>query len=605
MKYCRAINQRWLTKTKLEPRFSGLESRYESRQRPTKLVRDPASREPSEHTWAVVLLIILAVFSNYLFVSTRTTLWDRDEPRYARCAMEMVESGNYLLPTFNGQIWFDKPPLLYWLMSLPIHLTGPTELACRFFGVLGTTLTCLLTFFIGKQLLGTKAGLWAMIILASTLMILIVGTTAISDAVLLPFIVAVMTVFAQSISFQPSQPLRLQLPAIPLSHIFLVGVALGLGMLTKGPIGLMPIPAIATSFLLLGRKNRNIQRDVWAVGASLAIGFLIFTSWAIPANRATSGQFLREFIGRHVITRALKPMEHHGGNFFLYLPYYLPTVIVGFFPWTLHLPGAISAVVGGRVGGKYGRIFLISWVVPTFIIMSLAATKLPHYILFIWPALALAVAGTIEAFQQNRLTERDKIWLRRGTWFFGSLAIAMALGLMVGPWFVKIPGLRWSGLASGMVLLAFAIIAICQQRANRPQAAAKVLLVCMLVFEIPILFGVLPAVEQVKISPALARAVNDRTAKDVPVATYKYREPTLNFYIGRHIEVLRSEKDVVDWAKQPINGILVIPKNDLNEIQQRYGELPLDKLVSKQGFNYSKGKTLEVVALVRKSKNKD
>jgi len=548
----------------------------------------------SDHTWAVVLLIILAVFGNYLFVSTRTTLWDRDEPRYARTAVEMVESGNYLVPTFNGRIWFDKPPLLYWLMSLPISLAGPTELACRFFGVLGTALTCLLTFFIGKQLLGVKAGLWAMVILASTLMILIVGTTAISDAVLLPFIVAVMAVFAQSISSR-----------IPLSHIFVMGVALGLGMLTKGPIGLMPIPAIVT-FLLLGRKTRtNTWRDVWVVGASLAIGFLIFIIWAIPANHVTNGQFLREFVGRHVITRALKPMEHHGGNFLLYLPYYLPVVIVAFFPWTLHLPGAISAVVGGRVGGKYGRIFLISWVVSTFIIMSLAATKLPHYILFIWPALALAVAGTIIAEQQNRLTERDKIWLRRGTWFFGPLAIAMALGLMVGPWFVKIPGLCWSGLASGMVLLAFAIIAIHQQRANRPQAAAKVLLVCMLVLEIPILFGILPAIEQIKISPSLAQAVNAKTGKDVPVATYKYGEPTLNFYIGRHIEVLRSEKDVVDWAKQPINGILVMPKNNLNEIQQRYGTLPLDEIASKIGFNYSKGETLEVVALVRKGADND
>jgi len=542
------------------------------------------------NSWTAAALVALAIMGNYLFASTRTTLWDRDEPRYARATVEMVESGNYLLPTFNGQIWFDKPPLLYWLMSLPIRLLGPTELACRFFGVLGTALTCLLTFFIGKQLLGSKAALWAMVILASTLMILVVGSSAISDAVLLPFIVAVMAVFAQSIS-----------SGITLFHVFLMGVALGLGMLTKGPIGLMPLPAIA-AILWLGRKTRkNIRRDVCAVAASLAIGFLIFTAWAIPANHFTNGQFVRQFIGRHVISRALKPMEQHGGNFLLYLPYYLPVVIFGLFPWTLHLPGAISAVIGGRVGSKYGRILLISWVAPTFIIMSLAATKLPHYILFIWPALALAVAGTIVADQQNRLTERDKIWLRRGVWFFGPLAIAMALGLIIGPWFIEIPGLRWSGCASGMVLLAMAIIAIPQQRANRPQVSAKVLLMCMLVLEIPLLFGILPAVEQVKIAPFLAQAVNNKTIKDVPIVTYNYREPTLNFYMGSQIEVLRTEKDVIDWLKRTINGVLVIPKNKLNEIQQRYGELPLDKLVSKQGFNYSKGRTLEVVVLTRKT----
>jgi hypothetical protein len=85
------------------------------------------------------------------------------------------------------------------------------------------------------------------------------------------------------------------------------------------------------------------------------------------------------------------------------------------------------------------------------------------------------------------------------------------------------------------------------------------------------------------------------------VATYKFGEPTLNFYIGRQIEVLRSEEAVVDWAKQPIPGVLVIPNNKLNEIQVNHGNLPLDMIASKKGFNYSKGQNLEVVALIRKA----
>jgi 4-amino-4-deoxy-L-arabinose transferase-like glycosyltransferase len=539
--------------------------------------------------YKIALLITLAILGIYLFMSTRTTLWDRDEPRFAKAAVEMIESGNYLVPTFNGRIWFDKPPLLYWLMSVPIRLLGPTELACRLFAAVGTALACLLTFFIGKQILDTKAGMWAMVILASSLMILVIGTAATCDAVLLPIIVAVMAVFVQPISHR-----------IHIFHVILMGVALGVGMLTKGPIGLMPILTIATILLIDRSKRTNIWRDVRLVGAGLAIGFLIFAAWAIPVNSNTNGEFFRVFIGRHVITRALKPMEHHGGNFLLYLPYYLPVIIVGFFPWILHLPGALSAVIGGRVGGRYGRIFLLSWIVPTFIMMTLAVTKLPHYILFIWPALALSVAGTIVAEHQNRLTERDRIWLRRGVWFFGPPAIAMALGLMIGPWFVQIPGLRWSGLASGIVLLIMAILAVHYQQSNRPVVSAKILLVCILVFEIPVLFGVLPAVEQIKISPSIAKAINTKTTKDVPVATYKFGEPTLNFYLGRQLESLGSEEAVINWAKQPANGVLVIPRNKLNEIQSRYGALPLDEIAFKKGFNYSKGKSLEMVALVRR-----
>ncbi len=537
--------------------------------------------------WTVAILVALAVMSIYLFMATRATLWDRDEPRFARATVEMIESGNYLVPTFNNDLWPDKPVMFYWLMSLPIRLFGPTEFACRFFAAVGTALTCLLTFFVGQRLLGVKAGFWAMVILASTLMMLCIGTAATADAVLLPFMVAVMAVFVQAAGSK-----------MYVSHIILMGIALGLGMLTKGPIGLFPIPVIAATLWLNKGAKAGAWRCLWQVGAALVIGGLIFIAWAIPANNATQGQFLRVFIGRHVLTRAITPMEHHGGNFLLYLPYYPLVIIAGFFPWTMHLPGTVSALVGRRVGGQYCRALLIGWVVPIVIIMTLAATKLPHYVLFIWPALALAVAGTIVAAQQNKLSAGDRIWLRRGVWFFGPLAITGALFLMITPWFLEIPGLRWSGLASGIVLSIMAVIAIRQQRADRPQASAKVLLIGMLVFQIPFLFGVLPAVERVKISPPIARAITEKTAKEVPVATYKYAEPTLNFYIGRRIERLGSEEEVIAWARQPQPGVLIIPKDVLAAIQQRYGSLALDEIASTRGFNYSKGTILEVLALI-------
>jgi len=499
----------------------------------------------------------------------------------------MIESGNYLVPTFNNDLWPDKPVMFYWLMSLPIRLFGPTEFACRFFAAVGTALTCLLTFFVGQRLLGVKAGFWAMVILASTLTMLCIGTAATADAVLLPFMVAVMAVFVQAAGSK-----------MHVSHIILMGIALGLGMLTKGPIGLFPIPVIAATLWLNRGAKAGAWRCLWQVGAALVIGGLIFIAWAIPANNATQGQFLRVFIGRHVLTRAIRPMEHHGGNFLLYLPYYPLVIIAGFFPWTMHLPGTVSALVGRRVGGQYCRALLIGWVVPIVIIMTLAATKLPHYVLFIWPALALAVAGTIVAAQQNKVSAGDRIWLRRGVWFFGPLAITGALVLMIAPWFLEIPGLRWSGLASGIVLSIMAVIAIRQQHADRPQASAKVLLIGMLVFQIPFLFGVLPAVERVKISPPIARAITEKTAKEVPVATYKYAEPTLNFYIGRRIERLGSEEAVIAWARQPQSGVLIIPKDVLAAIQQRYGSLALDEIASTRGFNYSKGTILEVLALI-------
>lgn len=540
--------------------------------------------------WVAAILISLVVMGVYLLVATRTTLWDRDEPRFARATVEMVESGNYLVPTFNGRLRPDKPILIYWLMSLPVRLLGPTELACRFFSAVGTALSCLLTFAIGRKLLGAKAGLWAMAILASSMMVLYIGGAATADAILLPCMISAVAIFVSEIG-----------SGVHLWQTVLMGVALGLALLAKGPVGLLPIVVIVATVWLSREVRADAGRYLRQLGFATVIGILIFLAWAIPANNATGGQFLSLGIGHHVLGRAIEPLEHHGGDFLLYLPYYLPVIVIGFFPWTLYLPGAFLALYRGRIGGLPCRALLISWMLSVFIIMTLVITKLPHYVLFIWPAMALAVAGTILAEERNALSAQEQVWLRRGVWLFAPVAAAGALGLIVGPWFAQIQALRWSGLVSGIVLLGIAIIAIRQQFAKGSAASAKVVVVGMAVLQIPILFGVLPAIEQLKLSPAIARAVKAKTTEETPVATYGYGEPSLNFYVGRRIEHLQDENAVIAWVRQAQPGVLVIPRDVLAEIQQRH-ELPaLEEIASKKGLNYSKGTELELVALIRRA----
>ncbi len=548
--------------------------------------------EDSRICWITAILMSLAIMCIYLFAASRGTLWDRDEPRFTRATVEMVESGKYLVPTFNGKMWADKPVLFYWLMSLPIRLLGPTEFACRFFAGVGTAITCLLTFFIGLRLFNAKTGLLAMVILASTLMMLGVGTLATIDAVLLPINMMVLAIFVQASFFGFSA-----------LHIILMGLALGAAMLAKGPMGLSPVVVIVIAAWLLRKIRPDALKYIWLVAIAAVLGVLIFCAWAIPANNATGGEFLKVFIGRHVLTRAIQPMEHHGGHFLLYLPYYLPIIIAGFFPWTLHLPGAISAIIGKRVGGQYGRALLIAWAVPVFVIMSLAATKLPHYIVFIWPAFAIAVAGTIEAEKQNTLTARDRKWLRGGIWFFGSVAIGAAMGLLIVPHFMQASDLRRPALVCAAILIVTTIFAVREQLAERIHRSAAVVLVGMIALYISYLFGILPALEELKISPPIAKAVRENTPKETPVVMYKYAEPTLNFYIGRQIDELRSEQAVVEWAQQPQAGVLIIPRDRLANIQKTSTPLALEQIASKKGFNFSKGKTLEVLVLVRKQRN--
>ena len=105
---------------------------------------------------ALALTAAIVVF--YLFVTTRSTLWDRDEARFATATVEMVQNHQYLYPTFNGELRPDKPILIYWLMSLPVRMLGTTELACRFFAPIGVGVSCLLTFWLGRRLFSAKPG---------------------------------------------------------------------------------------------------------------------------------------------------------------------------------------------------------------------------------------------------------------------------------------------------------------------------------------------------------------------------------------------------------------------------------------------------------------
>ncbi len=525
----------------------------------------------------------------YLLIAGSSTLWDRDEPRFARATVEMIETGNYLVPTFNGNLRPDKPILIYWLMSIPVRLFGPSEVACRFFAVVGTAVALLLTFYTGKKLFDAKAGLLAEAVLATTLLMIFVGSSAIVDGVLLPLNVGAMAVFVRRIGNR-----------IHFSDFVIAGLLMGLGILAKGPMGLFPAPAMAVVFWFGRRNITEFIRNFAGITLAVIMAVGIFFAWAIPADNSTGGEFFRAFFGHHIFARATKPLESHGGNLLLYLPYYPAVIIAGFFPWVLFLPGSFSALAGKRIGAAGAGNILLSWISVTVILMTLVATKLPHYILFVWPAIAVMVGGTIVAAGKHILNERDRRWLRGGVWFLMPVGLGLASVLIAAGHLLNIEGLKLPGLICGLVILAMTIICSLLQILERFTDSAKIILVGIVVLLAPLSFGLLPAIEEIKISPPLAKAVREKTSKDVPVAMYKYAEPTLIFYIGRKITQLKEEDEVIGWLKSPTERVLIIPRKDFDDIRQKSGNISFEEIASKEGINYSKGTELEVVALVSK-----
>src|SRR5689334_6696218 len=145
------------------------------------LLRPRDGLVPSRHQFLIALAGVAIFFAGL----GASRLWDEDEAEYARCAREMMARGDWVVPTFNGEAWLEKPVLVYWLMIGSFKAFGPTEFAARFPSALLALGTSLLTYQLGRRLFRPQVGLWAALILSSSLMFVVIARAATLDSALI------------------------------------------------------------------------------------------------------------------------------------------------------------------------------------------------------------------------------------------------------------------------------------------------------------------------------------------------------------------------------------------------------------------------------------
>mgnify|MGYP005848384959 CR=1 FL=1 len=209
-------------------------------------------------------LAILAVCAATFFVNLGgVPLWDRDETRNARCAMEMLERQDWIVPYYNGEVRVAKPALKYWFMMSAVAVFGPGEWAFRFWSAVAGTGAALLTYHLGRRLFCREAGFWSALVLATCLLFAALSRTAKVDALLILFDTAAMWVYVaatfrgrgdeedERTPLWPRQPGEFY-PGSPWA-VAAIYALLGLAVLGKGPIGLIPPVAVLGVFLLIQR----------------------------------------------------------------------------------------------------------------------------------------------------------------------------------------------------------------------------------------------------------------------------------------------------------------------------------------------------------------
>ncbi len=313
-------------------------------------------------------------------------LIDRDEPRFAEASREMRERGDFVIPYFNNQFRFDKPPLTYWFQIASYRLFGENDFAARLPTAIAASLIAVALLAFGTRMEDARAGLWAAAIFTTCLQTFVHGKAAVADMWLVLFVT-----FAHWAAWELLRGSRA-------NHFFwMFYVSLALAFLAKGPIGWTPLLTV----IIARQFFRGDARFHFVQGFLLTLALVC--AWGIPALVRTHGEFFNVGIGKHVVGRSLATMEGHGATSFAaylaLLPFFFLTVFASFFPWSIKLPAVCKELRAARDASDN---FLLTGALVIFLIFTVVKTKLPHYTLPAFPLLALLMARRAEQLKLSR-----------------------------------------------------------------------------------------------------------------------------------------------------------------------------------------------------------
>lgn len=561
----------------------------------------PVSRHPVAIVLVATTLCLLAGFS-------ATPFWDEDEPRFAAIARTMVETGDWIVPTYNGELAVDKPVLMHWCMAVCATLFGTNEFTARLPAALATLATALALLRAGTRWFDPTTGVVAALAYVGCLLVGIESHAATPDAILVA-----LTTWATILAVEPLLPaagcaadrrgIRADMPALSFRRASLIGGLLGLGVLCKGPIGFIgPLAVILPWVGLVALGRRLAATDTtrpplvrWLSAAvpaaidtlrSQRIGIVTLAMiavagpWYLAVAVRTAGAWPAGFFMIHNVGRFVAPMEKHGGSV-LYHPL---TMLVGFYPWSCFLPLAV-AVAAWRVWKRTGSpaltntlLLILVWMTVWIGGFSAAATKLPNYILPAYPAAALLVA-TLGVEAVRRTDWPYPRWLASGLGWVAFGGVATVVTVLVGTRF----GLAGAEPAALVGLVPVAGAAACVWYARRShQAALAALVVTALVYTG---LAVGPAGSRIAAAnrlPELIDAAHAHAGGKARLGTLGFLTPNVVYYSRGIVHNWSPEQadDIAAFLRSGPDAVLLVREDRLGELE---AALPADVGVVARG----------------------
>ena len=500
---------------------------------------------------------------------------DRDESRYAQATSQMLESGDYIDIRFQDDPRWKKPVGIYWMQAVAVAVTSDVEnrdiAPYRLPSLFGAILAAMACAWAGTAMFGRRAGFLAGAIMGASFLLSTEAGIAKTDAMLCGAVTLAMAGLARIYLAARAG----EAPRRPWKLAFWFG--LGLSILIKGPIGLIVIAPAMLALSVWDRDIKWLRRLGWGWGLPLVA--LIVGPWAIAITIATDGAFWREAIMGDLAPKVAGGDEGHGvppGLYLLIAP-------ILFFPATLVLPAAVSAAWHRRA--EPAIRFLVCWLVPAWLIFELTPTKLAHYTLPTFGALALLAAAAL----MHPISKGSRYAGVGLTLFVGGFLAVGSVWLLTE--YGRSTAQTWATLTIVFAILASLIGAFLML--HRAAVTAVLASLALGIVAHGALAGTLRQLRPLSVAPQLQKALEQadlhpRQGRPGPVAITSFHEPSFVFLTGRDTELT----DAAGAARALAEGRpAIVEEGDADAFRMAAAELGVSgrAVGLVEGHNYSQG----------------
>lgn len=533
---------------------------------------------------AVFLVLVGALF--YLPGFFNIPAVDRDEARFAQATKQMVESGDFVDIRFQDEVRYKKPVGIYWMQAAAVETASALGLSgaqlriwlYRIPSLIGAVGAVLLTYWAALVFVTRRGALLAALMMCACVLLNVEARLAKTDAMLLCASVAVLGALARVyVPWQRGEDRphpSWTLPAV-------LWTAIAVGILLKGPLILMFAALTIIALVIADRTGAWLWqlRPLWGLMWAL----VLVLPWFVLIILRSGDSFFANSIGGDMLTKLAGGQESHGAPPGLYLLLF----------WVTFWPGSALAGLAApaiwRARWEPGAQFLLAWVVPSWIVFEAVPTKLPHYVLPLYPAIAILIVGALE----RRVLTRA-LWLVRGTSWWFVLPAVVSVGLVVAAIALTFQPIfsAWPFAAAAMIFSLFAWWLYDDNAAERSLlnavAAAWFLGVATYGIVLPSLAPLFPSVE-------LARVLRNVECAGPQAAAAGYHEPSLVFMTGTST-LLTDGSGAADFLGQGSCRFALVESRQERAFAQRAEALGLRYSINSrvEGYNFTQGKQLSV-----------